>query len=167
MLGQTPQAAPRWRIDAAVAARSLPSGNHSQSSGAGRISRRMLVALPLIALALAACTQAAPDQPAAPPPGSPPRATAAVTATATAAATVSTPTVRPAGAASDPAVDWTIIRLERVQRPDRYRFTVVVRGQERTFDGSRVCYEIAVPGQVLPERIQTALGYEVECRLEN
>jgi hypothetical protein len=56
--------------------------------------------------------------------------------------------------------------LEHVPRPERYRLTVVIDGRERTFDGSRVCYEIAVPGQVLPERVQTALGYEVECRLE-
>lgn len=128
----------------------------------GLTGRRVGAGLLFIVVALAGCGDAAPRE--APPtsaPGTPTAAQAEVTATAT-----STAPVAPSSTAAGPAADWTVVRVEYVQRPDRYRLTVVIGGRERTFDGSRVCYEIAVPGQLLPERIQTALGYEVECRLE-
>lgn len=159
-------AASPWRPDAlgtyTNAARESPA--RPATVRAGLIGRRVWAGL-LITVALAGCTDAAPrEAPAGSLPGSP---TAPATVTATATSITSTPTAVPSSIPVGPAADWTVIRTEHVQRPERYRFTVAIGGQERTFDGSRVCYEVAVPGQVLPERIQTAIGYEVECRLEN
>jgi len=63
--------------------------------------------------------------------------------------------------------DWMVIRMEYVQDPERYRLTVLLDGTERTINASRVCYEAAVPGHLLPETVLRPAGYEVECHVAN
>lgn len=137
--------------------RRVPGGAQIGRWPAGQLSAALL----LLAAVLAGCSEAERPEASA---TSPALRTPAPAATATPPTGTSTPAATaPPAAGAQP--DWTVIRLEHVQSPERYRFTVVVGGQERTFTGSRVCYEAAVPGQVLPERIETKVGYEVECRL--
>lgn len=79
---------------------------------------------------------------------------------------VALPSSAATGTAAGVAADWTVVRKEHVLGPERYRLTVILGGQERTLDASRVCYEVTVLGQVLPETVMAALGgYEVVCRI--
>ena len=108
--------------------------------------RSGIAAVAVAGLLLVACNDAAPPAASKPPAG-------AVIAAGT--------------QASAGVPDWTVVRAERVTAPVRYRLTVVVGGAERTFDASLVCFEQAVPGQVLPETIPSPRGYDIECRLNN
>lgn len=138
-----------------------PATRTRSARGQVRIGGWLGVVL-LVTAALAGCSEAGPREA---PAASPALRTPAPPVTATPMTGTSTPAAT-APPISGTQPNWTVIRLEHVQSPERYRFTVVVGGQERTFTGSRVCYEAAVPGQVLPERIETRVGYEVECRLD-
>ena len=124
----------------------------------------------LAALAVAACTSA----PTGVPSGvttAVPSATAMGARTAVTASATSTPPpqVAPAStaAASGAAADWTVVRMQYVQILQRYQLTVILDGKERTLDASRVCYEVAVPGQVLPETISSPRGYDIVCHVGN
>ena len=94
-------------------------------------------------------------------------AAAAIAAAASTASAPSSPSVTAAAATSTAAADWTVVRMEHVQGPERFRLTVIIGGRERTLDASRVCYEAAVPGQMLPETVRRPGGYDVECRVGN
>jgi hypothetical protein len=63
------------------------------------------------------------------------------------------------------AADWTVVRMEHVRDPERYRITVMLGGQTRTLEASRLCYEAAAPGQQLPDTIPSAGGYDIQCRV--
>lgn len=101
-------------------------------------------------------------------PSPPPTSTVA---TAVASSAPSTPPPQeppapPAGQVVAAAADWTVVDKQYMEAIDRYRLTVMLKGKERTFDASRVCFEVAVPGQVLPETIPSTRGYDIVCQVD-
>ena len=123
-----------------------------------------LVFVVLAALTVVACTSR--EVPTGVTTTVPSAATVIAAPAATAAAT-GTPPPQAAPASNSAAADWTVVRMEYVQVLQRYQLTVILDGKERTLDASRVCYEVAVPGQVLPETIPSPRGYDIDCHVGN
>lgn len=116
----------------------------------------------LTALTAAACTGRQPSEALSGVTTAVPSATARATATSAPATATSTPSPRPASTA---APDWTVVGMEHPLSPERFRLTVILGGKERTLNASRICYEAAVVGQVLPETTPSPRGYDVDCHV--